>query len=329
MNILVTGGCGFIGSHIVEFYLSKGHQVHVIDDLSTGRLKNIESFQHLPNFKFDKADILKWRGLAHAVEKADVIYHMAAIIGMFKVISEPINVITSNIKGSERLLECIVSSHAKPRRVLIASSSSVYSKSKSKILRENDQLVYNSFQEMDILQNYAISKLVDEALGLAYFRALNIPVTIVRLFNTIGPRQRGRYGMVVPRFIKQACEGSPITVFGDGTQTRSFCDVRDVVQAFDQLVHQERAIGEIINVGFNREITINYLAKLIHKRAHSSSEIKHVPYENVYAQPLEPIKQRRPDLTKLFELTGFEHAWTLEKTIDDLILRFKQDKDNH
>lgn len=316
MRVLVTGGCGFIGSHIVEFHLKNGDEVRVVDNLSTGSLANIAAFKDNPAFQFAKSDILTWPDLDKTVAWADRIYHMAAVLGMFHVIAEPVNVLVTNISGTERVLRAVAASGSNPR-VMIASSSSVYGSSPQPILSENDNITLVSPSHP--ILGYAISKIADEALGVAYHHANKMQITLVRLFNTIGPRQTGRYGMVVPRFVQQAVKGEPITVFGDGTQTRSFCDVRDVVNALSMLLNQKDSIGQIVNVGNDSEITINELAKIVRTRADSKSEIIYSSYREAYGEDFIDVKQRRPDLSKLYKLTGFKHQWTLQKTVDDLI----------
>lgn len=312
MRILVTGGCGFIGSHLADFYLRQGDEVRVVDDLSTGSLQNISSFCDNAKFQFNKSNILTWNDLKQSVAWADRIYHMAAVVGVYRVLNEPINVFTVNINGCEKLFEAISASGSKAR-VIIASSSSVYGHSTKILLSEDNDLLLKS--DKNPLRNYALSKIVNEELAIAYYHSEKIPTTIVRLFNTIGPRQTGSYGMVVPRFIQQACQGRPITIYGDGTQTRSFCDVRDVITAFNLLANQPDSIGQVVNVGHDEEITINDLAKLIKQQANSASEIQYIPFIEAYGQAFSDIKQRRPDLTKLYQLTNFKYQWTLEKTI--------------
>lgn len=316
MHILVTGGCGFIGSHIVEHHLAKGDQIQVVDDLSTGSLQNITAFQGNSAFQFDQADISTWSGLKESVEWADRIYHMAAVVGVYRVIAEPLNVLGTNIAGTERILNAVSASRHHPR-LIIASTSSVYGHSEKPILSEKDALIVAAPDHP--LRDYAISKIADEALARAYFKTQKLAVTLARLFNTIGPRQTGRYGMVVPRFVQQACRNEPITIYGDGTQTRSFCDVRDVVDALDRLGGKAESHGEIVNVGRDSEISINELAEFIRKRVNSHSEIRHIPFQEAYGEEFADIKRRRPDLTKLYQLTGFKHKWTLEKTVDNLI----------
>jgi UDP-glucose 4-epimerase len=317
-HILVTGGAGFIGSHLVEYHLAKGDSVHVVDDLSTGTESNIAAFLGHPNFRFDQADILTWAALDKAAAWADRIYHMAAVVGVYRVLSEPINVLATNVAGCERLLRAVHSGGWTPQ-VVIASSSEVYGSGINSDFREDSDLIIRSGAQSR--WNYAISKLTDEALGLSYARKYGLHVSIVRLFNTIGPRQKGRYGMVVPRFVEQALSGQPITVFGDGSQTRSFCDVRDTIEFLDAIASDAATAGEIINVGNDREISIRELAELIRERAHSQSPLKFIPYLEAYGEQFEDMPHRRPNLEKLRSLTKYRPRWTLERTLDDLIER--------
>jgi UDP-glucose 4-epimerase len=314
MNILITGGCGFIGSNLALFHIEKGDHVYVVDDLSTGTLDNIASFQENPLFRFDKANLLKWPQLNEAVQWADRIYHMAAVIGIFRVLAEPVHVVDTNITGSERLFHA-VAHHSKRKRLIFASSSCVYGDAIGS--EEDGDLLIR--QRDNPLLVYAISKLADEAIGLAYYKERNLPITIVRLFNVIGPRQTGQYGMVVPRFVKQACHNEPITIFGDGTQTRSFCDVRDTVNAMHLLAEKNNTIGEIFNIGAETEISINELAKIVRDEAESESVFKYVPYKEAYGGQFVDTLHRRPNLKKLIEYTGFKHQWDLKKTIQELI----------
>ncbi|MGE3919514.1 MAG: GDP-mannose 4,6-dehydratase [Gammaproteobacteria bacterium] len=316
MHILVTGGAGFIGSHIVEYHLNKGDTVYAVDDLSTGSIQNLKPFENHPNFRFDSADISNWSELDKAVAWADRIYHMAAVVGVYKVLDDPLRVLSVNITACERLLNEIKISGWKPR-VIIASSSEVYGSSKKEFLSEDDDLIIDAHAKNR--WNYPISKLADEAIGLSSYNVNNIPVTLVRFFNTVGPRQTGQYGMVVPRFVKQALAEEDITVFGDGNQTRSFCDVRDTVNMLDMLANTEKSIGEIVNVGNDREITINELAALVKTLIKSKSKVKNIPYKEAYGQEYFDIPRRRPNLKKLNSLISYQHQWTLEDTINDLI----------
>lgn len=319
MHILVTGGAGFIGSHITEYHLARGDKVHVVDNLSTGSLANIAGFQDTGRFHFDEADIVTWDGLDKSVAWADRIYHMAAVVGVYRVLREPVNTMATNIAGTDRLLRAVDLSSWSPQ-VILASSSEVYGPHTEATLSEDDSLVIQS--GAPLRWNYAISKLADEGFGLAYAREHNLAVLIARFFNTVGPRQTGRYGMVVPRFVQRAVAGEPITVFGDGEQTRAFCDVRDTVAILDRLASMpDLPNGEIVNVGSEREISINDLARLVIECAGSRSAIEHIPYGEAYGAEFEDIRHRRPSLAKLRQLTGYEHRWSLEDTLHDLINR--------
>ena len=326
MHIFVTGGCGFIGSHIVEHHLAKGDTVHVVDDLTSGTLQNLAPFQNNSDLKIDKANILDWSGLEDAVSHADRVYHFAGVVGIYRVLAEPVNVMATNVVGTDRLLNAISKTGKKPR-VIIASSSSVYGPSEKSLLSEKDSLIVQPHGHP--LWGYAVSKIADEAIGLAYFKMSGIPITMIRLFNTIGPRQTGRYGMVVPRFVKQACEGEPITIYGNGTQTRSFCDVRDALAAIQLLMETEKSAGQVYNVGNNFEISINHLAEIVKASTRSNSEIKYISYIEAYGEDFADTKQRRPDLSKLVGLTEFKHSWSIEKTVDDLVIRYRAENEKH
>ncbi len=315
MHIFVTGGAGFIGSHIIEFHLQKGDTVHVVDNLITGNVNNLQPFLHNPNFTFHEADILTWPDLKKSLEKADRIYHMAAIVGISHVLQQPSSVLTTNINGTERLLNTLHEIKSKAH-VLIASTSSVYGFMQKSLLREDDNLNIHSLSHP--LCNYTLSKISIEVMSLNFHRLHEMPISVIRLFDTLGPRQTGCYGMVVPRFIEEAISDKPIVIYGDGTQTRSFCDVRDAIIALDLLANNPKSIGEIVNVGNDREISINNLAYLIKRTLHSNSEIRHMPHEKIDGKNFEDIKKIRPDITKLKKLTGFNPQWTLENTILDL-----------
>ncbi len=314
MNILITGGCGFIGSNLASFYLAKGDNVYVVDDLSTGSLANIAMFESNPRFRFCKANITHWDGLSAAVEWADVVYHLAAVIGIFRVLAEPINVIETNMEGSLRIFRT-VAEYGLQKRLIFTSSSCVYGDAINSF--ENGELVIR--QEYNPLLAYGVSKLANEEMALAYYKEKNLAVTIVRLFNVIGPRQTGQYGMVVPRFVKQACDNKMLTVFGDGTQTRSFCDVRDVIAALYLLANNNDTVGQIFNVGADTEISINDLAALVIKLTNSSSSLTHISYKEAYGDEFNDTMQRKPNLQKLNQVTGFKHQWNLTNTISELI----------
>lgn len=316
MKIFITGGCGFIGSHIAEFHLNKGDEVFVVDNLTTGSLKNIESFKNNSKFKCEIEDILTWKDLKKTVEWADRIYHFAAVVGVFKVLADRINVIRNNVLATEHLFRTIANSQARPL-VIFAASSSAYGNNPKPMLNENDDLIVKP--PFHPLATYAITKIAGESIALAYHESAKIPVILTRLFNTIGPRQTGYYGMVVPRFVHQALHNEPLTVFGDGTQTRSFCDVRDSVVAFDLLAKNPACIGQVINVGNDHDIHINDLAKLIDKCTGKKNRVQHIPYAEAYGLEYTDIAQRRPDISKMLKLIPFKHQWTLEQTIQDLV----------
>lgn len=320
MHVLVTGGAGFIGSHLVEYHLAKGDHVHAVDNLSTGTLENIAPFENNPFFRFENENILTWSHMEKAVTWADRVYHMAAVVGMYRVLAEPIEVLAINITGCERVLRAAAAGGWKPR-IILASSSEVYGPDHPVPLKEDDAL---NFQSGAVSRwNYAISKITNESYGLSYARKLHIPVTLIRLFNTIGPRQTGRYGMVVPRFVSQAVKGEPIVIYGDGKQTRTFCDVRDMVVMLDEVANNTKSIGQIVNVGGEHETSILQLAETVKQCAKSASQIKNISYEEAYGEYFEEILRRKPDLTKLYQLIPYKPKWTLERTIMDLIERSK------
>ena len=316
MHVLITGGAGFIGSHIAAYHQAKDDLVHIVDDLSTGSLHNITPLLNEPNVRFHEADILVWPELERAAAWADRIYHMAAVVGMRRVLAEPTKTLAINIAGCERLLRAVRAGGWHPR-IIIASTSEVYAVYKHEHFEEDADLIFHS--GFNSRQNYALSKFVDEALALSYAHMHGFQVTLTRFFNTIGPRQTGRYGMVVPRFVEQAVDGAPITVYGDGKQTRSFIDVRDTVRALDLLAGLPATAGEVVNVGNDREISILELAELVRDRAGSRSPIQFVSYEDAYGAGFEDCRRRRPVLDKLRSLTHMSFQWTLEDTIDELI----------
>lgn len=317
-NILITGGAGFIGSHVVGLHLGRGDEVVVVDDLSTGTRENLTDFEDNPRFQFVPSDMTNWPELDRAVAAADRIYHLAAVVGMFRVLREPVRVTQVNVCATEHLLEKIAAAGHLPE-VIIASSSSVYSHSRSRDLREDDELVY--LPRQGGLTGYALSKLTNEIQAMAYRKEYGLQVTIPRLFNAVGPRQGANYGFVLPRFIRQALAGEALTVFGDGTQTRSFCDVRDTVAAIDLLAGNSQAAGQPVNVGNERETRILDLARLVIERSGSRSEVEFVPFDQAYGASFDQITQRHPVEERLHNLTGFRPLWTLEQTIDDLLGR--------
>ena len=326
MHILITGGAGFIGSNLIKFFLKDGHKVHVVDDLSTGNIDNITPFINHSEFTFDKANLLTWKGLDNATNWADRIYHMAAVVGVFRVLKDPISVLSTNISGCERLLRSLSKSHWQTKLV-IASTSEVYGNQMDNTpLHENmDLLIHPGHNSR---WNYSISKIADEAFALSYVREHNLDITVVRFFNVIGENQTGKYGMVVPRFVKQAVSGEPITVYGDGSQVRSFMDIRDCIYLMHTLLENELGKGEVVNIGASNEITILELAKMVKQRAKSKSEIVHIPYDEAYGANFEEIYHRKPDLTKLKKLIGKSAKFSLKESIDFLIeARQKKIKD--
>lgn len=322
MRILVTGGAGFIGSHLVEYHLAKHDEVHVIDDLSTGLMENIRPFKKNPNFHFIKADMLVTPKLQAEVCWADRIYHMAAVVGVFKVINDSERLLAINIAATERLLRAARTSSRKPR-ILLASTSEVYGEGHAGPSSEMENLIIGEGKKSCSI--YSVSKIAMEYFGLSYYQHTSLPITILRIFNTIGPRQIKDYGMVVPRFITSALQEATILVHGSGEQTRSFCDVRDIVAIMDKLAECPESIGQVVNIGQDQEISINDLAHLIKKLAHSRSDIKHLSFQEVYGDDFEDTIRRRPLLTKLQKLIQYDYQWDLQKTLTDLIARKKAD----
>ncbi len=318
MQVLITGGAGFIGSHIAAFHIKQGDLVHVMDDLSTGSEDNIAQFKGNPNFFFTETDILTSPDLEKIVGWADRIYHMAAVVGVFRVIESSEKLLATNIAGTERLLRVARLSKRKPR-ILLASTSEVYGNQGSKPLKEDMSLILGAQKKSCIA--YSVSKIALEYFGLSYHDNFGLRVTILRIFNTIGPRQLGYYGMVVPRFIDAAINQELILVYGTGSQTRSFCDVRDMVAIFNEIANNPQCIGEIFNVGQDDQISINDLAHLVKNLTKSTSDIKHISYEAAYGKEFTDIMYRCPDLTKLKKFISYDYQWDLKKTLLDLIKR--------
>lgn len=301
MRALITGGAGFVGSHLCDTLLAAGHSVAVLDDLSTGAMENIEHLRGAPGFTYRIDTVTNEPLLAELVDGADVIFHLAAAVGVRKIVEEPVNTIECNVHGTEVVLK---HANKKKRQVLIASTSEVYGKSADVPFREDADLVLGASTRHRWA--YACSKLIDEFLALAYWKERKLPVTIVRLFNTVGPRQTGRYGMVIPNFVRQALDNAPITVFGDGTQSRSFTYVGDVVRALVALVEHPGAVGEVYNVGNGEEVTIRALAEKVKAMTGSSSPIVTIPYDQAYEAGFEDMPRRVPDLSKVRRAIGYE-----------------------
>ena len=314
MRYLLTGGAGFIGSHLAERLLHEGASVTVIDDLSTGSIDNVAHLKAHPRFHYVVASVFEKSLLAELIDEADVIVHLAAAVGVRLIIDSPVRTIETNVHGTELVLNLAAK---KQKRVLVASTSEVYGKSNKVPFREDDDLLLGP--SIKARWSYACSKALDEFLAIAHWREKALPVTVVRLFNTVGPRQTGRYGMVIPNFVQQGLSGKPITVYGDGTQSRCFTHVRDVVWALAKLALEPRAIGEVFNVGSDHEVTINGLAALVRGMTGARSEIVHVPYEQAYAGGFEDMQRRVPDVGKLARLTGYAPRHDLRDVLRDVI----------
>jgi UDP-glucose 4-epimerase len=309
-NILITGGAGFIGSHLVERLLAEGKAVTVIDDCSTGRLENLRAVQANPRLKVIVAKVSGCAELPRLVAEAESIYHLAAVVGVDLVLNSCIGTIEGNVRETQVILDA-ASAHGTP--LLLASTSEVYGKSGKPAFSEGDDLLIGPPHLSR--WSYACSKLMDEFLALAYARERQTPVVIVRLFNTVGPRQTGQYGMVLPRFIEAARQGKALRVFGDGRQTRCFCDVRDTVEALTRLQNCPSARGEVFNVGATEEISIRQLAELVIEVTHSSSTVEMIPYEKAYAEGFEDMLRRKPVVDKLEKHTGFRPRTALREIV--------------
>lgn len=317
-NVLITGGAGFIGSHLVAHHLEQGDEVWVVDNLQTGRAENIAKFSDNPRFRFDEDDLRTWKKLPEAVRWATHIYHMIADVGQRYVIAHPIDTLSNNIESFERVLQimCATESRAK---ILLSSTSEIYGHSNIPSDGMIDEHAIVSFPSGEFLQQtYPLSKLVNEIMALSYVYENKLNCVIARIFNTIGLNQTSTYGMVFPNFIEQALSGNPITVYGDGGQSRSFCNVHDTVIGLSLLIDNPKCVGQIVNVGNDRESTILELATLIKKLTNSSSEITFIPYKQAYGIDFVDIRKRRPNLTKIKELTGYQPKWTLEQTIQEV-----------
>lgn len=313
-HALITGGAGFIGSHLAEHLLAAGQTVTVIDNLSTGQFSNIAPLHDQSRFRFAIEDIRNMMVLDRLVSECDIIYHLAAAVGVQKIISEPINTIEINIGGTEAILQ---TARRYRKKVLIASTSEVYGKGVRFPFHEDDDRLLGATSRSR--WSYAASKAIDEFLALAYYREVALPVVIVRLFNTVGPRQTGQYGMVLPRFVGAALSSQPITVYGDGQQQRCFCNVSDVIQALHLLAESPAAVGEIFNVGSTEEVSILQLAERVRARAGSTSPIQLQPYEDAYETGFEDFRRRIPDLSKIQRTIEWEPTIPLDATIDQII----------
>jgi len=318
MRALITGGAGFIGSHLVEALLVEGQPVVVIDNLSTGRLENIAHLIDHPDFQFVNETIHNETVMDRLVSECDLIYHLAAAVGVELIIKDPVRTIETNLIGTETVLRL---ARRYRRKVLIASTSEVYGKSDDLPFREDSDRVMGP--TLKSRWAYAESKAMDEFLALAYHKQFGLPIVICRFFNTVGPRQTGTYGMVIPRLVKQAVNDLPLTVHGDGRQTRCFCNVKDTVRAVIALSREPKAIGEIFNVGSRDEITILDLARRIVARAGSRSGIKLIPYDQAYEAGFEDMRRRVPSIDKIAAAIGWQPAIALDQTLDEVIAEFR------
>jgi UDP-glucose 4-epimerase len=312
VRALITGGAGFIGSHLSEALLDQGSQVLILDDLSTGSIDNVAHLKGRPGFEYFIDSVNNEPLLAELIDRSDVVFHLAAAVGVKLIVEQPVHTIETNVHGTEVVLK---HANKKKKLVVIASTSEVYGKSNDVPFREDADLVLGPTRKHRWA--YACSKAIDEFLALAYWKERKLPVIVVRFFNTVGPRQTGRYGMVIPNFVRQALAGEPITVFGDGTQSRAFTHVGDVVGALLKLVAEPRAIGQVINIGTTEEITIAALAERIRELSGSKSAIKFVPYDEAYESGFEDMPRRVPDLERIISLTGYDP----KQTLDDILLQ--------
>jgi len=314
MKVLITGGAGFIGSHLAEALLERGDEVYVLDDLSTGTIDNIEHLKGARGFRYTIDTVMNEPATAEQVDRVDTVVHLAAAVGVRLIVESPVHTIETNVHGTETVLKL---ANKKKKRVLLASTSEVYGKSVEFPFREDSDLVMGPTTKGR--WSYACSKAIDEFLALAYYKEKKLPVTVVRLFNTVGPRQTGRYGMVVPNFARQALAGAPITVHGDGSQRRCFTDVSDVVRALLGLIDHPGAVGEVFNVGSQQEIAILELAKKVKEKTKSASEIVFVPYEKAYEEGFEDMPRRIPDTSKIEKLLGFRPTVSLDRILERVI----------
>ncbi|MEW6301900.1 MAG: GDP-mannose 4,6-dehydratase [Verrucomicrobiota bacterium] len=320
---LITGGAGFIGSHLADYLIERGEDVVVIDNLSTGTYGNIEHLQGRAGFQCYIDDVRHESLVDELIRGCDRVYHLAASVGVRLIIEKPTECLINNIVGAERVLSS-ASRYRKP--VLITSTSEVYGKCTNGRFSESDDTVMGSTEKAR--WGYANSKATDEFLAMAYYRETRLPVTIVRLFNTVGPRQTGQYGMVIPNFVSQALRGMPITVYGDGTQTRCFCHVKDVVPALVNLLIHPAAYGKVFNIGSDQEISIRKLAERVVEKTGSASEIRIIPYDEAYPPGFEDMQRRVPDLTRVSSLIGFKPARRLDEILQDVIEEFESQRDS-
>lgn len=319
MRYLITGGAGFIGSHLAERLLARGDRVVLLDNLSTGSMDNIRHLKASGQMEYHLDNIENLQLLAELVDDADIIVHLAAAVGVKLIVESPVRTIETNVNGTQRILEAACK---KRKLVLTASTSEVYGKNTNVPFREDNDLVLGPTTKGR--WSYAASKALDEFLALSYWKEKKLPVIVVRLFNTVGPRQTGRYGMVLPNFVKQALDNEPIRVYGNGQQSRCFCDVRDTVEGLIRLMDTDRSIGEVVNVGNTEEVSIEGLAQLVKERTGSTSSIEFIPYDQAYEPGFEDMMRRVPSVDKLHALTGFRPQTSLNEIIDRVTTFFRQ-----
>jgi len=314
LRVLITGGAGFIGSHLADAYLERGDEVFVIDDLSTGSIENIQHLKNHPRFNYTIENLHNQPVSAELVDRCDVVFHLAAAVGVKLIVESPVRTIETNVRGTEIILDL---ANKKKKKVLIASTSEVYGLSTDVPFREDGNLVMGATTKGR--WSYACSKAIDEFLALAYWREKKLPTIVVRLFNTVGPRQTGQYGMVIPTFVKQALSGQPLTVYGDGKQSRCFGYVGDVIGALIGLMDHPDAVGQVFNIGSSQEITILELAERVRELTRSNSEIVFVPYDEAYEEGFEDMPRRVPDTSKVRDLVGFAPRMDLDGILKSVI----------
>src|SRR5580658_7642781 len=310
MRVLITGGAGFIGSHLADHLLGTGHSVIAMDDLSTGRYRNIEHLLGRPDFEFVLGSILNPDVVDDVVGRCESVFHLAAAVGVELIVNQPLRSLATNIRGSEIVFE---KANKYGTRVLVTSSSEIYGKNRSDRLQEDDDRILGS--SLKSRWAYSEAKAIDEILAYTYWREKGLRTVIVRLFNTVGPRQTGAYGMVIPRFVSQALRNEPITVYGDGSQTRCFCYVGEIVTALAMLIEHPDAYGRVFNLGSDEEVSVAQLAEIVREETHSQSKVRYLPYEEAYEEGFEDMARRVPDTTRARELVGFEPTIDLREII--------------